>query len=336
MPSHLHEALLQLFRNRPALAPELLRDALQFELPAYTDARLDSADLTDIQPAEYRADLVVLLLDGRPVFGIVVEVQLSADERKRFVWPVYVANLRARLKCPVCLLVVTADEAVARWAAKSVEIGGCNRFTPVVLGPSGVPEVTDEAHAHADPELAVLSAMAHGRDADTKKSTRIAFAAQMASVGLDEDRSRLYFDLILNSLSEAARRALQTMDPATYEYQSDFCRGLFAQGVAQGVAQGLEKGMREGIEQGLEQGIEQGCVRGERTGRAALILRLLTLRFGAPSADVHSRIAAATVPELDVLGERLLTARTLQEALGNAKSQRLSPAVGSVAKGSLS
>lgn len=122
MPSQLHEALLLLFRNRPTLAPELLRDALHVELPQYTEARIDSADLTDVQPAEYRADLVVLLWKGEPVLGIVVEVQLSADERKFYVWPVYVANLRARLKCPVCLLVVTADDATARWACKSVDM----------------------------------------------------------------------------------------------------------------------------------------------------------------------------------------------------------------------
>lgn len=97
------------------LAPELLRDALHVELPQYTEARIDSADLTEIQPAEYRADLVVLLLDDVPVLGIV-------------------------------------------------------------------------------------------RDVDTGKSVQIAMAAQMASLGLDQDRSRLYFDLILVSLSEAARR----------------------------------------------------------------------------------------------------------------------------------
>jgi hypothetical protein len=34
MPSLLHEALVLLFRNRPELAPELLRDALRIELPA--------------------------------------------------------------------------------------------------------------------------------------------------------------------------------------------------------------------------------------------------------------------------------------------------------------
>jgi hypothetical protein len=86
MPSQLHEVLLQLFRNRPALAPELLRDALHQELPSYTEVRIDSADLSEIQPAEYRADLVVLLLDGVPVLGIVVEVQLSPDERKQYVF----------------------------------------------------------------------------------------------------------------------------------------------------------------------------------------------------------------------------------------------------------
>jgi ABC-type bacteriocin/lantibiotic exporter with double-glycine peptidase domain len=73
MPSHQHEALLQLFRNRPALAPELLREALHMELPEYSDIRIDSADLNDIQPAEYRADLVVLLTSSRPVLGIIVE-----------------------------------------------------------------------------------------------------------------------------------------------------------------------------------------------------------------------------------------------------------------------
>jgi hypothetical protein len=129
MPSHQHEALLLLFRNRPSLAPELLRDALHIELPAHTAVRLDSAELTDIQPAEYRADLVVLVLNDVPVLGIVVEVQLSADERKRFVWPVYVVNLRARLECPVCLLVVTADERVAwkRSGHREVLTDRCDR-----------------------------------------------------------------------------------------------------------------------------------------------------------------------------------------------------------------
>ena len=54
MPSLLHEALLQLFRNRPQLAAVLLQEGLNFELPGYTDARLESIDLTQVVPTEWR------------------------------------------------------------------------------------------------------------------------------------------------------------------------------------------------------------------------------------------------------------------------------------------
>ena len=283
MPSHLHESHLLLFRNQPSLAAELIRAVLGGPVPAYCEARVISAELTDIQPAEYRADLVVQLFDGASVFGIVVEVQLSVDERKRFVWPAYVTNLRARLECPVCLLVVTASESVAKWAARRISIGGESQFVPYVLRPANVPEVVDPAEAHANPELAVLSAMAHGKDDDTERAARVAFAAQSVVVGLDADRSKLYFDLIVSSLSEAARQALKSMDAQKYEYQSDFARHYVAEG--------------------------------EVSGRAALIARQLTKKFGSLSSDARSQIQKASVAELDTMGDRLLSAATLQEVL---------------------
>ena len=211
-PQQLHEVLLQPFRNRPLLAPELLRDALHVELPQFRRARIEFGGPDRRSTDRVRADLVVLLLDGVPVLGIVVEVQLSQDDRKRLVWPVYAASLRARLKCQVSLLVVTVDETVARWAAKPIDMGNGSRFVPLVLRPSGIPEVIDEQQAQSDPELAVLSAMAHGKDANTDKAVQIALVAEFAIAGLDPDRSKLYFDLVRHSLSEAARRALQAMD----------------------------------------------------------------------------------------------------------------------------
>jgi hypothetical protein len=60
MPSMAHEVLVDLFKNRPELGPELLTEALGVEVPAYTEARLVSIDLTQVRPAEYRADVVVL------------------------------------------------------------------------------------------------------------------------------------------------------------------------------------------------------------------------------------------------------------------------------------
>src|SRR5690606_20807531 len=97
----------RLFYNRPELAVDLLRGVLGVEVPAYAEARIESADATDIEPAARYADLVVLLVDGRPVLGIIVEVQLDIDDEKPFRWPAYLTNLRARLRCPVELIVVT-------------------------------------------------------------------------------------------------------------------------------------------------------------------------------------------------------------------------------------
>jgi hypothetical protein len=301
MPSQLHEALLQLFRNRPPLAPELLRDALGVALPAYTEVRIESADLGDLRPVELRADLVVLLCDDTPVLGIVVEAQLRRDRRKHFTWPAYVAGLRARIHCPVCLLVVTTDDRVARWAAEPIDLGGGNRFTPLVLGPAGVPFIDDAAIARSDPELAVLSAMAHGRDADPEAALRVAVAALTASAGLDPERSRLYFDLVAASLGDAARKAFGEMDPAKYEYQSEFARHYIALGRSEGRSEGEA----------------DGKVAGKVEGKVELLVRLLTRRFGPLPAAVSERLAATSPAELDRCAERVLDATSIDDVFGD-------------------
>src|SRR5689334_24681558 len=124
MPSMAHEILVDLFKNRPSLAAEILAEVLGFSLPPYTDARLASADLTEIQPAEYRADAVVVLLDRDiPVRVVIVEVQLAVDARKRLSWPAYVTVSRAIHGCPAALLVVAPEPAIAGWCAEPIETG---------------------------------------------------------------------------------------------------------------------------------------------------------------------------------------------------------------------
>lgn len=295
MPSRLHEDLLRLFQNRPALAAELARDALQLKLPEYARARVDSTNLSDLRPAEYRADLVVLLMQNDPVHGIVLEVQLAKDEDKEYVWPAYVCNLRNRIRAPVCLLVVTVDEEVARWANQPIELGGDSRFKPWVLSPDRVPEITDEAKAKEDPELAVLSAVAHGDDIDVEKTVQIALAAEAALLSLDAERSTMYSDMLYDALSEAARRAVRAMNPSKYEYKTEFARRYYGRGLTDGEA--------------------RGEARGEVKGRSELVLRQLALRFGALPESLIAHVQAAGIEELDRIGERLLTASTLHEAL---------------------
>ena len=81
------------------------------------------------------------------------------------------------------------------------------------------------------------------------------------------------------------------MDPAKYEYQSEFAKRYIALGKAEGEAQGKAQ------------------------GRADLVKRQLTLRFGKLPAETVTRISTASIEELDAIGERLLTASTLDEAL---------------------
>jgi hypothetical protein len=103
----------------------------------------------------------------------------------------------------------------------------------------------------------------------------------------------MYFDLVLDSLSEAAQKELRAMDPAKYQFRSDFAKRYIGLGRAEGRTE----------------------------GRAELLQRQLTRRFGPLPADTIERLSAATIDELDAIGERLLAAQSLDEALGPAPSR---------------
>ncbi|MBK9752106.1 MAG: hypothetical protein IPO88_01135 [Nannocystis sp.] len=91
-----HAALVEMFRSNPGLVPQLLRDSFAVVLPAWETVSIAEAELDQLAPIEFRADLVVELAGaGAPRLGAVVEVQLSADDDKRFSWPVYLTVNRA-------------------------------------------------------------------------------------------------------------------------------------------------------------------------------------------------------------------------------------------------
>ncbi len=290
MPSMAHETLVDLFKNRPALGAELLSEALGVALPSYTEARLISIDLTQIRPAEYRADVVVLLLDGDvPVSVLIIEVQLGIDPRKRFTWPEYSMGARAVHSCPVSLLVVAPDPDVAAWCAEPIETGIPDFvLRPPVLGRATVPVVTDPAEAARRPELAVLSAMAHGA---SELGAAIAAAVLPAIQGLDEERARFYGDLVYNALNDAARRALEAMMKG-YEYQSDFAKKYVAQGRAEGEAQG------------------------EATARARDVLTVLRVRgIAVPDAARERILAQNDSARLECWLEKAAIAASIAEVL---------------------
>jgi hypothetical protein len=244
MPSLDHEALVMLFRNRPELAAELLRDVCGVTLPRFRTVATDDSSLSRVTSS---ADVVTTLTDDASVYGVIVEVQLSCDPDKPFVWPLYHAVLRSRLRAPVWLLVVTVDRAIARWASRPIDTGQPGSpFVPIVVGPDVIPRIDDAQTARSAPELSVLSVFAH---AETPDAVPIAAAALEAASGLDDETAKLYYDLIHHALPQAARRALEALMgmPQGYQYQSEFAKKYVAQGRAEGMAKGKAEGKAEAL-----------------------------------------------------------------------------------------
>jgi hypothetical protein len=123
--------------------------------------------------------------------------------------------------------------------------------------------------------------MAHGA---TEQGATIAATVLPALRGLDDDRARLYYDLVYNSLNEAARRALEAMMKG-YEYQSDFAKKYVAQGRTEGRAEGHTEGRTE------------GCAEGRTQEAARNLLAVLRVRGIAVPDAVRERILAQKDPE---------------------------------------
>jgi hypothetical protein len=245
MPSMRHEAINELFRNDPRLAPSLLRRIFGVALPRFRRVRVEAIELSEVLLRQFRPDSVVQLYQGaKLVYAIVLEVQLARKPKKRKIWPVYLTHLRLRLGCPTCLLVVCPDGGVARWCAEPIPTGHPGwDLKPMVLGPTKVPVVTDPAEATRSPELSVLSVMAHGQG---EQGLAVGKAVLAAAAGLDEERQIFYADVACQSVNDAARAALETMMKG-YKFQSDFAKKYFGQGREEGLAEGIEKGIEKGV-----------------------------------------------------------------------------------------
>ena len=295
MPSRLHDTVVELFRARPDLVVGLLSGVLGYPVPGHAGVRLASNDLTDYEPTEYLADAVVVLTDakGDPVLGVVVETQLRPDPRKRWAWPAYLANLQARLQCPVVLVVISpsASRRTAARCAAPLDIGHPGFvLRPLVVSPEQLAPITEVDQAQCDLELSVLSALAHR---DHPEFEQIFLTLVTALEKANHERAGLYTDMVLASLPPAAQQRLEElMATRTYEYQSNFARRYYTQGEAKGEA------------------------RGRTEGEARAVLAILRARGIAVPDDIRTRITTCTdLDQLDTWVHRAATATTIHDLL---------------------
>jgi hypothetical protein len=184
------------------------------------------------------------------------------------------------------VLVVTPSDATARWASQPIDLGG-GTWRALVVGPEGIPVVTDIERATREPHLAILSILAHGRDDDVPTAVAIATAATAGAAGLPDPIRVLCLALIESSLGEAARKTF-AMLPQGQRFFSETMRRAYAEGEA------------------------KGSIEAEAKATARAILTVLDARQVQLSAEQRERILA--FPDVLTLNDLLKRAATIETA----------------------
>ena len=81
----------------------------------------------------------------------------------------------------------------------------------------------------------------------------------------------------------------------------------------QGLQEGRREGRQEGRQEGRREGRQEGRQEGRREGGASLLLRLLERKFGTLAPPVRERVESADARQVLDWGERVLTAKSVEE-----------------------
>jgi hypothetical protein len=233
MPSLQHEAPLEVIRQQPAVVVELLRRALpQLRLPDKVTGVLGTADLTQIAPAQYLADTVVVLTDqqtGKPVLAVVIEPQGRDRKTKKASWPVYVTTAIKANKVPRAILVVLCWDPREADRCRQVIATGHPGFDlyPIVIDPRTFPSPEG-----AGPYLTILAGAAKAIDLGTPAGRDAVLAAIEQTRAGHADTAALT-TIILGVADAAARRELEAL-MASPKFRSTFVDGLLQQGEEKG------------------------------------------------------------------------------------------------------
>jgi hypothetical protein len=287
-----HEAPLELIRQHPDLAIDLVRAMTGVPVPDDATADLGPTSLNAVVPAEFTADSVVIVSDTstkKPVLVVVVEPQGRDDRTKAYSWPAYLANVREAVQCPsAVLIVVCPDPREAEKCRQVIKMGHPEwDLWPIVIDPLHAPDAVG-----AGPYLILFLACLPALDMESEAGARRVLAAIRVTGASDANRRRLTA-IILKRASGAARQILEDM-MSTTEWKDDFIEGY----------------VQLGVEQGLEQGLEQGAA----SAKAQDVLKVMDARGLRPTQEQRAKVTAtAGIAQLDLWFDRALTAGTAED-----------------------
>jgi 2,4-dienoyl-CoA reductase-like NADH-dependent reductase (Old Yellow Enzyme family) len=154
-----HEAPLELIRQYPALAAELVAAVTDVVVPADpSSVRLGPTDMNNVIPVQFTADSVIVVSDaatGAPALIVIVEPQGRDDKTKKYAWPAYITNARRAAQCErAVLLVICPDPSEAEKCRKVIRTGHPEfDLWPVVIDPLHAPGLDN-----ASPYLVIFAA----------------------------------------------------------------------------------------------------------------------------------------------------------------------------------
>ncbi len=288
MPSAIHAVLVELFEAYPDVLAYLLElggAALPGPLVPVAGTK------TKVVALERRIDRVFVLGSRDAPSGFVLaEVQLDADDNKRFAWSLYVELARSRYRCEGVLVVLTVAAGVRRWIERDILpatglFGGARQLLPVVIA-------LDELDTSLllRPERPVLARLAV---AAARNPHLTAVAQRAVRLTIEHLSGRLatdQLDAILGMVDETLRAQLEKSMIEHPRFKSETFRRWYAEATEKGMAKGMAKGRAEGVAQGRAKGMVEGVAK----GRAEALLTVLAAREIPVSDALRERILSCT------------------------------------------
>ncbi|WP_330354852.1 hypothetical protein [Streptomyces chartreusis] len=291
MVSSQHDAVHRIFRQEPDLLARLVPET-GVKFPEYSSIEPLDTDLTELRPLERRVDSFfrVRTADDEGGFLLAVESQTKPDPDKHNSWTYYLAHMYAKYRLPPILVVVCRDKKTAAWAEEPICIGRhfhtSMKVFPLVLGPNGVPPITDPEEAAKDLALTTFSVLVNAKepgllailDAVAPVVGPNVDWAEFMEAGLDEGPARDHWRKLMAVYTPNFPGFGSVMEEAWIRVHSD------------------------------------GEAKGKAEGKAEDILRALEVRGVEVSESVRERVMACV--DLEVLAawfDRSLTVETTEE-----------------------
>jgi hypothetical protein len=328
MPSPHHEAVCQLLKRNPLLAPYLVSNAGYRELSGR--AELTDSNLSDVE-REKRADVVQVIKTpmGHKI-ALISEVQNSRPKpTKRRSWFCYLANAANDHNCDAILIVIAPTERIARACAKPYSIGHPGLVLKViVIGPRNTPHPDSPGAEAVTVELTVLNVLNGNFDLTDPRDRRYVLGKL---AGADSARRHLYARYLYLSVPRAVRRQLE--EDMNHTYRVPFLDEPFEKAEqavlraeqetirAEEQSRKAEEHSRMAEEQARK--AEEQSRRAEREAQRAeqithraggMLLRELAARgFEVPETLREMIKACGDIDRIDHWSERAQTAATLED-----------------------